>query len=321
MSVRTAVSSSSTGIERFSDSAIQQKGRQQFNVIIKYPQSKFSWLGIFVYNTDQRTNYGTKKFLQKGLISVFMLLDNEVLQQVGLFDNLAERDLEVIVSASYPHTIKQNDYALNQGDVATTFFVVMDGRFRIIQLGMSGQQVIFQYVGPGRGIGNLATVQGTHYSASAQAIEDSLLFAWPCEIIQQLLARYPQLATNIQLQLLSQVEQLQNAYRCLATETVEQRTAHALIRLAHQMGRRVEEGILIDFPLSRQEIAEMTGTTLHMVSRILSQWKHNKLVVGGRKQIIIRNLTCLQYIAEDITCRQVIIDHCLTCSLCNRQYR
>jgi len=245
-----------------------------------------------------------------------MRLDNEILQQVGLFDNLSEKDLETVVSAAYPHTIKQNDYALNQGEIATTFFVVMDGRFRVTQLGLSGQQIILQYVGPGRGIGCLATVQGTHYNVSAQAVQDSLLFAWPCEIIQQLLMRYPQLATNIRLQLLSQVEQLQSAYRCLATETVEQRTARALLRLARQVGRQVDDGILIDLPLSRQEIAEMIGSTLHMVSRVLSQWKHDKLVVVGRKQIVICDLTCLQYIVEDITCRQITIDRCFNCSRC-----
>jgi CRP-like cAMP-binding protein len=73
----------------------------------------------------------------------------------------------------------------------------------------------------------------------------------------------------------------------MSTQQVEQRVAHALLRLAKQTGKKSDEGILIDFPISRQDIAEMTGTTLHTVSRLLSTWETRGLVRSGRQKVTI----------------------------------
>jgi CRP/FNR family transcriptional regulator, nitrogen oxide reductase regulator len=75
----------------------------------------------------------------------------------------------------------------------------------------------------------------------------------------------------------------------MSTEQVERRVAHALLRLVKQAGRKVERGVEIDFPISRQDIAEMTGTTLHTVSRILSGWEQQGLVESGRQRIVVRD--------------------------------
>ena len=84
----------------------------------------------------------------------------------------------------------------------------------------------------------------------------------------------------------------------MTTEEVERRIAHALFRLVKQAGRKVESGIEIDFPISRQDVAEMTGTTLHTVSRVLSAWEQQGLVESGRQRITIRDPHRLFGIAE-----------------------
>ena len=84
----------------------------------------------------------------------------------------------------------------------------------------------------------------------------------------------------------------------MSSEQVEQRVAHALLRLAKQAGRKVERGVEIDFPVSRQDVAEMTGTTLHTVSRILSAWEQQGLVEGGRQRIVLRDAHRLHGLAE-----------------------
>ena len=84
----------------------------------------------------------------------------------------------------------------------------------------------------------------------------------------------------------------------MTTEEVERRIAHALLRLVKQAGRKVESGIEIDFPISRQDVAEMTGTTLHTVSRVLSAWEQQGLVESGRQRITIRDPHRLFGIAE-----------------------
>ena len=84
----------------------------------------------------------------------------------------------------------------------------------------------------------------------------------------------------------------------MSTEQVERRVAHALLRLAKQAGRKVEKGVRIDFPISRQDVAEMTGTTLHTVSRILSAWEAQGWVEGGRQKIVIREAHKFFVLAE-----------------------
>ena len=84
----------------------------------------------------------------------------------------------------------------------------------------------------------------------------------------------------------------------MSTQQVERRVAHALLRLARQAGRKVEQGVEIDFPISRQDIAEMTGTTLHTVSRTLSAWESQGLIESGRQRVVLRDPHRLFTLAE-----------------------
>ncbi len=96
-------------------------------------------------------------------------------------------------------------------------------------------------------------------------------------------------------------QRLQDAHtriRELSTEEVERRVAHALLRLVRQAGRKTEEGILIDFPVTRQDLAEMTGTTLHTVSRVMTGWESKGLVASGRKKVVVKDAHGLHVLAE-----------------------
>ena len=84
------------------------------------------------------------------------------------------------------------------------------------------------------------------------------------------------------------------------TERVERRVARALLRLVQEAGRRVDAGVEIDFPVSRQDIAEMTGTTLYTVSRLLSSWEERGIVRSGRQRIILTTPHALVALAEVI---------------------
>lgn len=94
------------------------------------------------------------------------------------------------------------------------------------------------------------------------------------------------------------MREAQTRMRELATERVERRIAHTLIRLADSAGHRVQDGLEIGFPISRQDIAEMTGTTLHTVSRILNAWQDQGLVTLGRQKVIVRDSRALAAFAQ-----------------------
>jgi CRP-like cAMP-binding protein len=134
--------------------------------------------------------------------------------------------------------------------------------------------------------------------ATAVAAADSIAVAWPSASWQRLLAEYPSLAASALQTVGSRLQNTQARVMELSNEQVEQRVAHVLLRLAKQAGRKVEAGVEIDFPISRQNIAEMTGTTLHTVSRILSAWEQHGLVSGGRQRIVLRDPNRLHHFAE-----------------------
>ena len=85
----------------------------------------------------------------------------------------------------------------------------------------------------------------------------------------------------------------------MSTQQVEQRVAHALLRIINQSGRKTGEGIEVDFPITRQDIAEMTGTTLHTVSRLLSAWEDEGIVRGGRQKVVVTDPHALVLVAEN----------------------
>jgi CRP-like cAMP-binding protein len=94
------------------------------------------------------------------------------------------------------------------------------------------------------------------------------------------------------------LEEAHTRIREMSTEEVEKRVAHAVLRLSKQAGKAVQEGIRIDFPISRQDIAEMTGTTLHTVSRILSAWESKGIVEGGRQKLTVTDPPRLLKLSE-----------------------
>ena len=135
-------------------------------------------------------------------------------------------------------------------------------------------------------------------SGTAIAAVDSVALSWPSTLWPQLIAKFPALAAGALQTVGSRLQDTQARVLEMSSEQVEQRVAHALLRLAKQAGRKVEHGVEIDFPISRQDVAEMTGTTLHTVSRILSAWEQQGLVEGGRQRIVLRDPHKLFGIAE-----------------------
>ena len=189
---------------------------------------------------------------------------------------------------------------LLRGEKAEAFYVLIEGRARLSQLTAEGHQVIIHFMGPGDGMGIIVALSNTTYPLSAEVVSDVVALKWDYESSIRLMERYPHISLNGLRLIAGRFRELQDRYRELATERVEQRVARALMRLARQVGKRTEEGVLIDLPLSRQDLGEMTGTTLYTVSRVMSRWEQYGLVVTGRERIVIRNPHGLVIIAEDL---------------------
>jgi CRP/FNR family transcriptional regulator, nitrogen oxide reductase regulator len=123
---------------------------------------------------------------------------------------------------------------------------------------------------------------------------------WPSSPWSRLIVKFPSLATSALQTVGSRLQDAQARVMEMSNEQVEQRVAHALLRLAKQAGRKVNAGTEIDFPISCQDVAEMTGTTLHTVSRILGAWESKGLVEGGRQRIVLSDPDRLHILAEGL---------------------
>lgn len=224
----------------------------------------------------------------------------DLLANAPLFRGLQSDEIQAVVEIAHQRQVRRKAYFFHQGEMATTFYVIVNGRVRLSQLTPEGHQVIIRFMGPGDGIGIIVALSNTTYPVSAEAITDCQALAWDAEMVVQLMERYPRLAINGMRLVAWRFHELQERYRELATERVEQRVARALLRLARQAGKRTEGGVLLDLPLSRQDLAEMTGTTLFTVSRICSKWEQVDIIETGRERVIICNPHSLVTIAEDL---------------------
>lgn len=211
---------------------------------------------------------------------------------------MKDEDLDAVLAMASVRQLPDGTAAFEQGAPATEFFALLHGRLKVVQTTPDGQQVVVRHVNPGDIFGIARAMRRPDFPATASAVVDSLALAWPSSQWEAFIARSPVLALNA-LQTVGQ--RLQDAHariRELSTEEVERRVAHALLRLVKQAGRKTDEGVQIDFPVTRQDIAEMTGTTLHTVSRVMTAWEGRGLVASGRRKVVVCDPHKLYVIAE-----------------------
>ena len=223
-----------------------------------------------------------------------------LLHGVGLFKGLAPEAIDDALDAARRHKVAKGAALFRQDDPPEAFYVLVRGRVKVTQETPEGQTVVVRFIGPGEMLGCVAVCGGTGYPGTATAVEDCVLVGWTSKIFSELMLRHPKLAVSALGAVGRRLQEAQARMREMATEKVERRIAHALLRLVRQAGRRVEGGVEIDFPISRQDIAEMTGTTLHTVSRTLSAWESRGIVASGRQRVMVRDPHGLVSIAEEL---------------------
>src|SRR6187402_751813 len=229
---------------------------------------------------------------------MIMAIDRSLVASFPLFAGLDGAELDAILAEARSIRYPKNSAVFEEGGDAHSFFVLLHGHVRASKMTPAGQQVVVRYVTPGEIFGVAPAIGLTKYPATATAVDDSVALAWPSAAWPRLVAQHPMLATNTLQTVGSRLQETHTRVVEMSTQQVERRVAHTLLRLAKQSGRKVEHGIEIDFPISRQDIAEMTGTTLHTVSRTLSAWEGQGLVEGGRQRIVVRDPHALFLLAE-----------------------
>jgi CRP-like cAMP-binding protein len=225
-------------------------------------------------------------------------LDRAVIAGLPTFAGLASDDLDAVLADARSVRYPKGSAVFEQGGEANSFFLLLHGHLQVVKVTPAGQQVVVRYVVPGDLFGIAVQMGRSSFPATATAVVDSVCLVWPASAWSTLVARVPTLAGRVLQTMGARLDEAHTRVVEMSTQEVERRVAHALLRLVKQAGRPVETGLRIDFPITRQDVAEMTGTTLHTVSRILSAWEEQGLVEGGRQKIVVCDPHRLVALAE-----------------------
>lgn len=225
-------------------------------------------------------------------------LDRSLIRALPLFSAMDEAELDDVIARATSHRVPKGTPVFQQGEIAKSFFVLLHGRLKVVRVTPQGQQMIVRFVNPGDIYGIAKALRRDDYPASAVALVDSVTLAWPSEIWDEFVAAHPAFAGNVMQTMGQRLQEAHTRIEELSTEEVEHRVAHTLLRLVAQSGRETEDGMLVDFPVTQQDIAEASGTTLHSVSRTLSAWESAGLVAVGRRKIVMRDIQGLSALAE-----------------------
>ncbi|OFZ19224.1 MAG: hypothetical protein A2X94_05510 [Bdellovibrionales bacterium GWB1_55_8] len=223
-----------------------------------------------------------------------------LLKAAPLFKGLSETELQDVSACAKESRLLRAGHYFRQNDAARRVFVLTHGHVKITQLSTEGTQVFFRVIGPGEIFGIIGGFGENSYPVSAYSEGPATAWSWDTKCLLSLMEKYPKIALNV-IQILSRrIQEMQDRFRDLATQRVERRVATALLRLAAKSGTREADGILINMKLSRQDLAEMTGTTLFTVSRLLKTWQTGGLIVSARQRIKLTVPHALAQIADEI---------------------
>jgi CRP-like cAMP-binding protein len=214
----------------------------------------------------------------------------EILKRAPIFSSLSDDELEALSRLAIERDFTPDESIFWEGDTPTWFYIVTEGRVKVIKHSSTGKEFIIAFFGPGEMIGEVAVFENKPYPASAQSIAKTRVIGIRREAFLAFLASRPQVALRIINVLGGRLRDAQTRLRDLAGERVEQRLASTLLMLSARLGPTL--------PFTRQEIADMTGTTTETAIRVMSRLKEGGIIRSTRGKITILNKEKLRLLSE-----------------------
>lgn len=215
-----------------------------------------------------------------------------------VFAGVSPKDLQGLESVTREQAYRTRDYVFMEGDPALWFCLVRSGHVKILKHSRTGKDVVLELLGPGEPFGGVAVIERRAYPASAQATEPTVVVKVPQEPIIALSERYPGIVREMALMIGRRLRAAHDSVKSLAVDPVEARLAATLLRLAEREGSRGREGITLPFHLTRQSLADMTGTTVETTIRIVSRWLRDGVVREDDNRLLLVDLEALRDLAE-----------------------
>jgi len=223
----------------------------------------------------------------------------ETLKKCEIFAELTDKELSKISALFEERSIKKDEYIFMEEDPSGWFYILSGGRVKIVKHSQSGKDIILEIISPGDVFGGVAVLDKKPFPASAQAMESASVVRISRRNIFDLMEEHPVLKLAI---VKSFSDRLRNAHEMLkniATERVERRIASLLLKLSEKVGIDDKGYKKLDFPLTRQEIAEMVGTTVETCIRTMSKYRKEGRVKSSGGRIFVNADSLKGYLKEE----------------------
>ena len=221
-----------------------------------------------------------------------------ILHEVPFFSALGHDQIAEINQQFHEKGFQSGDYLYFSGDPAESLFIIAEGRVKLLRHATSGKDVMLDLLVPGEFFGGLSTASDSSYFETAQALTSVCALTVSREAFRTILTRYPDVGMRVLDLVTGRLEAAHATIHQLSSQSAEQRIAFTLLKLADKLGEAHEVGLLIQTPLSRDELAEMTATTPETTSRVISQFQRDGWINTGREWIALTDPTALREIAE-----------------------
>jgi len=222
----------------------------------------------------------------------------ETLKKSEIFSLLKESEIKRISALFEQIEFKNNETIFLEGDPSEKFYIVAEGNVKVLKHTMMGKDIILEIMSPGDVFGGVAVLDKKPYPASAQAMESTTAIRISRQNLLKIMEEYPILKLEIVRYFSDKLRDAHEMLKNIATERVEKRIASLLLKLSEKVG--IDEGGYrkIDFPLTRQEIAEMVGTTVETCIRTMSKLQKQGMVKSSDGRISIKVASMNRFLEE-----------------------
>ena len=215
------------------------------------------------------------------------------------FESLTEAMMAICRATASTVCVSRGQILFKRGDPARTIFVIVDGYARISSISPDGHEVVAAFAGPRDVIGHRAAMSAAGgYLVTAVAISPMELKSWTRSEALRLRARFPAVHAFLDAQAIRNAEIVLDRLHTLSEGNAPQRLAKAIVELSKRHGRHDVDGIALPVPLTRQDLASLTGTTIYTASRIVSDWVDADILESHRARLKVKHLSRLVKLAS-----------------------
>jgi CRP/FNR family transcriptional regulator, nitrogen oxide reductase regulator len=215
---------------------------------------------------------------------------SEILRHSSIFSSLNDDEFSELANLAIEKSFMPNEFIFWDGDAPEWFYIIAEGKVKALKYSSLGKEFVIAFFGPGEMFGEVAVFENKPYPASAQTVTETKVVGIKTDKFLPFLANHPQVALRIISILAGRLRDAQGRLRDLAGEKVEQRLASVLLMLSVKLG--------LTLPFTRQEIADMVGTTTETAIRVMSHLKDRGIVRSVRGKVIILDKEKLRLLAE-----------------------